>query len=255
MEDVSYSIEGKVVLVAGGVIGIGAGLIRYLVSHNAMYVVFLDVLEREGEVLERELLNQYGGLKAKFIKCDITDEEQLLSAYNQVLEKYRRIDAVINNVMVANNDNLEKMIDASYNTVIASTFNALEEMRADKSGSGGVILNLSSFLGLTQRNNILLELSKEVENREPFSKTKVRIITAFLGPTDTALLHISNYIENQNNLSGDIFETQRVTSAVTGVIDVITRAESGSTWIIVNDKPPFEVTDVKGFDVPDINTI
>lgn len=78
------------------------------------YVVFLDVLEREGEVLERELLNQYGGLKAKFIKCDITDEEQLLSAYNQVLEKYRRIDAVINNVMVANNDNLEKMIDASY---------------------------------------------------------------------------------------------------------------------------------------------
>lgn len=64
------------------------------------HVAFLDVLEREGGALEGELLNKFGALRAKFIKCDISDVEQLSAAYTQVLDKYRRLDAVINNAAV-----------------------------------------------------------------------------------------------------------------------------------------------------------
>ena len=60
----------------------------------------MDILEREGESLEVELLNNFGALKAKFIKCDISNDEELARAYKQVIDKYRRLDAVINNAAI-----------------------------------------------------------------------------------------------------------------------------------------------------------
>ncbi|CAH2086737.1 unnamed protein product [Euphydryas editha] len=246
----SWSAEGKVILVTGGAVGIGAGLVRSLLCMNAMHVAFLDVLEREGGALEGELLNKFGALRAKFIKCDISDEEQLSTAYSQVLDKYRRLDAVINNAAVIweKEGFYKKTVDINFTATVTSTLKALEVMKADNGGSGGVIINMSSLVALQQNTHspvyratktAVLQFSNHIATHESYERTKVRVITVCLGPTDTGHLLRHNSKDSQNLAQED---RQRVTSAVTGIMDVISRAGSGSTWIIAGDKPPVDVT-------------
>lgn len=74
---------------------------------------------REGSLLEAELKNKFGALRAKFIKCDVTDEEQLSAAYGQVLDKYRRLDVVVNNAAVLSSDERhhKRMVDVNFVSV------------------------------------------------------------------------------------------------------------------------------------------
>ncbi|XP_023945709.2 15-hydroxyprostaglandin dehydrogenase [NAD(+)]-like [Bicyclus anynana] len=247
-------VDGKVILVTGGAVGIGAGLVKELLSQNARHVAFLDVLEREGGALESELLNKFGALRARFIKCDISDEGQLSAAYKLVLDKYRRLDAVVNNAAVMSEGDYKRMVDVNFTATVTSTFKALEVMSVDKGGSGGVVLNVSSLIALKPQENLhfpvfaatkaaVLHFSNQIATQQSYSKTKVRIVTACLGLTDTALLHRHNFERHDtNSLVAQVPEKQRVTSAVSGIMFVIRRAESGSTWIIADDEPASDVT-------------
>lgn len=80
------------------------------------YVAFLDVAEREGELFEMELLSNFGALRSKFIKCDISNETQLADAYRQVFEKYRKLDVVINNaaILSADDNHYKSIIDTNF---------------------------------------------------------------------------------------------------------------------------------------------
>lgn len=80
------------------------------------YVAVLDIAEREGTVLETEILDKFGALRSKFIKCDISNEAQLGEAFKQVFEKYRRLDVVINSagVLSANDSEFKKIIDVNF---------------------------------------------------------------------------------------------------------------------------------------------
>ncbi|CAH0720617.1 unnamed protein product, partial [Brenthis ino] len=253
MADVKWSVKGKVILVTGGAAGIGAGLVRGLLTQNASHVAFLDILEREGESLEGELLNNFGALKAKFIKCDVSNDEQLTRAYQQVIDKYKRLDAVINNAAVIGvADGIhQKTVDVNLTATINSTLKALELMSVDNGGGGGIVINVSSVEALQHKSPpvysatklAVLQFSTQIaaSNEEKYANTGVRIITVCLGPTDTALLHRHNYIK-EKNVAMEISNRQRVTSAVAGIIGVINSGSNGSTWIIAGDKPPADAT-------------
>ncbi|XP_075969296.1 15-hydroxyprostaglandin dehydrogenase [NAD(+)]-like [Anticarsia gemmatalis] len=249
-------VEDKVFLVTGGAAGVGAGIVRALLAENARHVAFLDIVDREGSLLEYELLNKFGALKAKFIKCDISDEDQLANAYKQILDKYRRLDGVINNAAVVSIDEktYKRMVDINFTAVVNSTMKALRVMGVDHGGNGGVVLNISSLLALHLGTHLpvyaatkaaVLQFSMALGSEEPYSKTGVRVITVCFGPTDTAILNRSNW-ENLNKdadrLVSRVSVRQRVESAVTGILDVIDKGQSGSTWIVKNDQPAEEYT-------------
>lgn len=252
----SNYIQGKVFIVTGGAAGVGAGTVRALLAENARHVAFLDIAEREGSLLQLELINKFGALSARFIKCDVSDDEQLASAYSQVFDKYRRLDGVINNAAVLNVDetSYKRMIDVNFTATVSSTMKALDLMGHDKNGHGGVIVNISSLLALNLTSNLpvyaatktaILQYSATMGGEKYYSKSQVRVLTVCLGPTDTAILERSN-LENFNKDSSPLISRvpvrQRVESAVNGIIDVINRAESGTTWIIENDKPAYNFT-------------
>lgn len=79
-------------------------------------MAFLDIQEREGATLEAELHNKYGALRAKFIKCDIANEGDLTAAYEQVVDKYRRLDVVVNNAAVLSTGEkaYRRMVDVNF---------------------------------------------------------------------------------------------------------------------------------------------
>ncbi|XP_059050082.1 15-hydroxyprostaglandin dehydrogenase [NAD(+)]-like [Achroia grisella] len=250
-------IENNVFLVTGGAAGVGAGIVRALLHENARCVVFLDVSEREGAALETELLNKFGALRTKFIKCDVANSEQLAAAYKQVLDKYRRLDGVINNAAVLGTDgDFKRMIDINFTGTVDSTLRAMEIMGADKTGSGGLVLNISSTSALklnplrpvyAATKNAVLQFSNAMGAELYYSKTQVRVMTVCLGPTDTAILQrlgLESFTRDvPESLTTSVPERQKVESATLGILEIIKKGQNGSSWLIANDKPAIEITD------------
>ncbi|XP_063620115.1 15-hydroxyprostaglandin dehydrogenase [NAD(+)]-like [Cydia splendana] len=251
----SANIEDKIFVVTGGAVGVGAGVVRALLAENARHVAYLDIREREGEALEAELARNFGALRAKFIKCDIADEHQLNSAFTQVIDKYRRLDGVVNNAGVLNTDEtlyFKKIIDINFTATIQSSLVALDLMRADKGGAGGTILNISSLRALRGDSQLpvyaatktaVLHFSNSIGGKQYNQKTNVRVMTVCLGPTDTAILHRNSLIDdNDSAFTSNADEIQRVESAVTGIIEVIRGGQNGTTWMVSNDNPAVDIT-------------
>ncbi|XP_028030460.1 15-hydroxyprostaglandin dehydrogenase [NAD(+)]-like [Bombyx mandarina] len=250
-------VDDKVFLVTGGAAGVGAGLVKALLFENARHVAFLDVADREGAALEAQLIIKFGALRVKFIKCDVGDERQLASAYKQVLDKYKRLDGVINSAAVLSIDDnsFNRMIDINFTGTVNSTLKALDIMGADKGGSGGVIVNISSLLALNLTSHLpvyaatkaaVLQFSIRMGTQEQFTRTKVRVLSVCLGPTDTAILYKNNLTkfdaEYAPCLSSRAPVRQRVESAVKGILEVINKASTGDTWIVESDKPAYDFT-------------
>lgn len=82
----------------------------------AQHVTFVDVTAAKGMRLEADLNSEFGALKAKFIECDVTSEKALSAAYAQVLDRYKRLDVVVNNAALLSSDERlhKRMVDVNF---------------------------------------------------------------------------------------------------------------------------------------------
>lgn len=87
-------LRDKVALVTGGSKGIGVGIVRSLLSEGA-HVANVNRSEAEGRLLEREYADQ--GQACYFIQGDLTDVQACKAAVQRTLERFGRIDIVVNN--------------------------------------------------------------------------------------------------------------------------------------------------------------
>jgi len=87
-------IKGKVILVTGGVSGLGEAT-AVLLTAGGGSVVMIDVNEDRGRKLEEGLKNSL------FVKTDITDTAQVKKAVAAALERYGKIDILVNCAGVA----------------------------------------------------------------------------------------------------------------------------------------------------------
>ena len=88
-------LTGKVTIITGGARGLGAVYTRALVSEGAVAIV-ADI-EEAGDVIGR--IKATGG-DALEITTDVSDESAVQSLVQAVLERYGRIDILINNAAV-----------------------------------------------------------------------------------------------------------------------------------------------------------
>jgi NAD(P)-dependent dehydrogenase (short-subunit alcohol dehydrogenase family) len=88
--------DKQVAIITGSARGIGAATMREFANHGYV-VVGLDVLP-EGEDVCHEV-NQNGG-EGIFMKCDVSDEQQVAECVHTVGMKYGRIDVLVNNAGV-----------------------------------------------------------------------------------------------------------------------------------------------------------
>lgn len=144
-------LKGKIVVVSGsaGKEGsIGETMIKRLVNEGAIPVLVDRSNRGFGYVTEL----QRKGIDALFVQTDVTNPQQMENAVKQIVEKYTRIDVVINNVGV--NDGVG--LDASYEEFMDSlklnvvsyfllTKYALPYIKESK----GNILNIGSKVALT----------------------------------------------------------------------------------------------------------
>ncbi|KAK4928405.1 hypothetical protein LTR49_004812 [Elasticomyces elasticus] len=97
------NLEGKVVVLTGGALGVGSCIVRHLHVAGA-HVFFGDVLDQPGQALERELSRD--DAKVKFIHCDVTLYADNLALFDAAYTACGRIDHAIANAGLGEQGNM-----------------------------------------------------------------------------------------------------------------------------------------------------
>jgi 3-oxoacyl-[acyl-carrier protein] reductase len=145
------TLKDKVVLVTGSSSGIGQATAIRLAEEGAKIVVNYHVNKDGGE----ETLNKVKELSPEsiLIQADVSKEEDVERLFQEVVDKFGRVDILINNAaigtdkkpyMEASYDDMKEMIDADITSVLMCSQRAAKLM--DKH-DGGKILNTSSIRG------------------------------------------------------------------------------------------------------------
>ena len=89
------SLEGKVILITGGGTGLGKSMGKYFAQLGAELIIAsrkLDVLEKTASEIENET-----GRTVLPIQCDVTNYEQIENLLKLSLNKFGKVDSLVNN--------------------------------------------------------------------------------------------------------------------------------------------------------------
>jgi len=141
--------NGRVAVVTGASSGIGAGLARVLARRGARVVLVARRRERLEEIAAEIVA---AGGSAMALACDVEQRAEVDAAAATVIERFGRIDLLINNagynrhVLFKDHDvaDVERMMRVNYLSVVYWIKAVLPAMRAQ---GKGWIVNLSSVAG------------------------------------------------------------------------------------------------------------
>ncbi|XP_071103870.1 15-hydroxyprostaglandin dehydrogenase [NAD(+)]-like [Haliotis cracherodii] len=142
------SLSGKVALITGAAQGLGKAFSEVLLKRGANVCV-ADIKVQTGEATVSSFQQQYSRDRVFFFKCDVTHENDIKATFDAVKKQYGRLDMVVNNAGIADEGAWNKMIDINLKGVVMGSQYAVEALRRDKGGNGGLIINVSSAAGLT----------------------------------------------------------------------------------------------------------
>lgn len=141
----------KCVLITGST-GLASEIIDIYAKNK--YNVIMTYLnhEKESKELEKNIKEKYN-IETLCIKCDISNENDIINLKNKVLEKFNKIDVVINNASVCNDttfdmktkDNFMKILEVNLIGTFLMCKYFGDIMYENKSGN---IINISSTNGI-----------------------------------------------------------------------------------------------------------
>lgn len=151
-ENKEENIQNKVIIVTGGSRGIGSAIVKLLANEGHSVVLNYNQSKEIAENTKRELKEQ--GKEIDIFKADVSKREEVKELIKFVIEKYKKIDVLINNAGISQvklftqitDEEWDRMIQTNLNSVFYCTQEALKHMIAVQSGA---IINISSIWGIT----------------------------------------------------------------------------------------------------------
>ncbi len=143
-------LAGKVALITGGAFGMGASECELFAKEGAKVVVG-DVAEAEGkDVADR--ITKAGG-QARFVRIDVTKEDDWRAAVAAAVAAYGKLDVLVNNAGISggieedimSTTAWDRLLDVNAKGVFLGMKHAIPAMQ--KAG-GGSIINISSISGI-----------------------------------------------------------------------------------------------------------
>lgn len=147
------NLTGKIVIVTGASSGIGEATAREFAKVGAKVVLAARRVNKL-QALAEEITAMDTGAEALVVQADLSKLEDIQSMIEQTLEKYGRIDVLVNNAGFGRLDWLENLdpvkdiqaqIDVNVMGVIQTTRQVLPVMIKQRKGS---IINMCSMAGL-----------------------------------------------------------------------------------------------------------
>ena len=143
------NLQGKVAVITGASMGIGEAIAQLFLQEGAKVVLCARDLARTQATAQR-----IGGTTENTLAltCDVSKREQVQQMFNAVVEKFGRVDVLVNNAGFGLNDSVEKldigqlrqMFDTNYFGVMECMQAVIPIMR--RQGSGDIV-NISSVSG------------------------------------------------------------------------------------------------------------
>ena len=132
-----FDFSGKYAVVTGGSRGIGEAIVKRFVADNAAGVAILDLLDAP---YTKEL--DPSGERVFPLVADISDREAVRSSFQQIYDRFGRVDFMINNAGVTRDAMFHKMNDENWDTVVdvnlGGSYNCtrqvINKMREQESG-------------------------------------------------------------------------------------------------------------------------
>jgi 3alpha(or 20beta)-hydroxysteroid dehydrogenase len=187
----SGRMNGKVALITGAAGGLGEAQVRRFVDEGAC-VAIADVDQSSGEMLAAEL-----GDSVAFELLEVTQADQWDRAIASVVERWGRIDVLINTAGIGIAGPIEdvdlanhlKVLDVNVNGVFLGMRAAVGPMRRQGSGS---IVNVSSINGLAGPKNVISYAATKFavtgmtrSAASEFGRDGIRVNSVHPGPVDT----------------------------------------------------------------------
>ncbi|BBY62242.1 SDR family NAD(P)-dependent oxidoreductase [Mycolicibacterium helvum] len=216
-------LAGKVAVVTGGASGLGAGIVERFLAEGAT-VVFGDVDVERGRVLaDRDP-------QALFVPADVADTEQITGLIDTAVEKFGRIDVMVNNAGISGTmhrsfleDDLadfENIMAINLKAVMAGTRDAARHM---KSSGGGSIINLTSIGGIQAGGGVMT-----------YRASKAAVIHF----TKCAAIELANYEVRVNCLAPGHIRTAIVSKSAHGMdAEQVAKFEAGIRATMRADRP------------------
>ncbi|WP_298610527.1 SDR family oxidoreductase [uncultured Thiothrix sp.] len=141
----------KVILITGGSRGIGAATVRLAVQQAYAVCFSYHSQQHTAEALVQELRKQGGELLA--IQADLSQEDDILKLFAACDQTFGRLDALVNNAGILEQQMPVQAMEAArlqriLSTNVIGSFlcarEAIKRMSTELGGRGGAIVNLSS---------------------------------------------------------------------------------------------------------------
>jgi NAD(P)-dependent dehydrogenase (short-subunit alcohol dehydrogenase family) len=216
-----FDLQGRVAIITGG-----AGMLGYqhgsILAAAGAHVVLLDLAAANPQARAKQIADQCGP-EALGISCDITSESSLEGARESILEKFGRIDILINNA--ANNPKVEdgnmawsrlenfplEVWDADIRVGLTGAFLCSRIFGAEMAKrKSGVIVNVASDLAVIAPDQRLYRVDGLPEDQQPVKPVTYSVVkTALLGLTRYLATYWSSANIRVNAISpGGVFNGQ-----------------------------------------------
>ena len=144
-------MENKVVLITGASRGLGKEIALKFAKNKYNVIINYNNSEECANKLKKEL--ELYNVKVSLIKTDISNEQEVKLMIKKILEKYNRIDVLVNNAGIAidtifeekTKENFKKILDVNLIGPFLVSKYVSEEMLKRKKGN---IINITSTNGI-----------------------------------------------------------------------------------------------------------
>ena len=192
------NLEGAVAVITGASRGLGRAIAEELGRGGAKVVINYSRSQEPAEELVSQLSDNDS--EAVAIQADVSDAEQAQRLIDEAIEKFGRVDVLVNNAGINRDSTLKKLSIEDWDTVVQTDLNsafytvhaALPQMMEQESGC---IINMSSFVG--EAGNI---------GQANYAAAKAGL----LGFTKTAAQELARYGITVNAICPGFIETDMV---------------------------------------------
>ncbi|HEV8583443.1 MAG TPA: glucose 1-dehydrogenase [Methylomirabilota bacterium] len=161
-------LAGKVALVSGAASGMGQSE-AVIFAREGAKVIVADVLEAEGKQVADKI-----GAAARFVKLDVTKENEWDAAVKAAVSAFGKLDVLVNNAGISGTIESDMLSSTAWDTVMAvnakGVFLGMKyAIPAMQQAGGGAIVNISSISGFVGQDRVHMAYNA--------SKGAVRIMT------------------------------------------------------------------------------
>jgi len=217
-----YNLKNKVAIVTGGAGFLGSKHAE-AISEMGGKVILLDIDKKIGEKIAKEITKKNQN-PCKYIYCDVTEINDIEKAKNDINEIYGKIDILINNAAIdpkVNNQNSNKNsrienfspeqwnLELSVGLGAAMFCSKIFGQEMVKNGAG-VILNVSSDLGIISPDNRIYKQEGLPNNQQPVKPITYSVIKhGIIGLTKYLATYWADYGIRVNSISpGGVYNNQ-----------------------------------------------